>query len=43
MISTEKTNILIQGLKAIIQESAEKTTARNIAEQTLEEYYKDEI
>tara|TARA_Y100001963_G_C6766303_1_gene442458 strand:+ start:2035 stop:2166 length:132 start_codon:yes stop_codon:yes gene_type:complete len=43
MISKEKANILIQGLLAIIEESAEKTAARNIAEQTLEEYYKEEI
>ena len=42
MISIEKANILIQGLEAIIQEYAEKTIARNIAEQTLVEYYKEE-
>lgn len=40
MISQEKANILIQGLRAIIEESAEKSASRNIAKQTLEEYYK---
>lgn len=42
MISQEKANILIQGLLAIIEESAEKTAAKNIAEQTLEEFNKEE-
>ena len=42
MTSSEKAKILIQGLMAIIEESAEKTAARNIAEQSLEEYYKEE-
>ena len=42
MISQEKVKILIQGLKAIIQESAEKSASKDIAKQTLEEYYKIE-
>ena len=42
MISQDKVKILIQGLRAIIEESAEKSASKDIAQQTLEEYYKIE-
>ena len=36
-IDSEKLKIAIQGLEAIIEESAETSLARNIAEKTLDE------
>ena len=36
-IDSEKLKIAIQGLQAIIEESAETSFARNIAEKTLDE------